>query len=202
MIDAAMLAPVAFGFAAGLPTGGVLLAIVRWAGRSRLAMSNNSVRCHDDSDAPAVAAGVTARVIAGGINDGCVAAPKRRRPRTVEENAACLAEWSLSPDPQGIRGKTVSAVELMEAYHEMCGELGVEPRAWQPVAVAFMALLGIRKEYRNLDGRRVRAYAIPDVDFAEVMNAKFPPALGAKPAPSKPKRARMPAAAAVLAAAA
>lgn len=81
--------------------------------------------------------------------------------KSPEEHAEALADWVLDPGPRGCPGATIEATALIEMHGEMCIELGWEQRSWQPVAVAFMATLGIRKRYGSKNGRRVRVYEIP-----------------------------------------
>lgn len=168
MFDLMMTAPAAVGFAMGAPTGALFLGLARMAGRRVLRRR----RAAGDDGGPApVALAVATQSIALPVAGTAATLPSRRAPapRTVEEHAMALARWVTQQRPEGLRGRTISAVELIEVYTEMCGEIGVEPRGWQPVAVELQRLLGIGKRYGTIEGRRVRVYDIPDRTLDDII---------------------------------
>lgn len=183
MIDIAMFGPAAIGFVLGAPSGALLLGAMRWVRRPSSCalpdLNRNSDRESKGRPRPTPrvlpAAATTsipaARQIVAAAGSQSLVGRRlpARRPRTAEEHALELARWVLEPVPGGLRGRTVTAVELLECYGELCGEICCEARPWQGVAVAFMKLLGIDKRYGSIEGRRVRLYSLPDRDLDEIL---------------------------------
>ncbi len=74
------------------------------------------------------------------------------------EHAMALLEWL-----QGEHGRCGEwyADDLLEAHQEMCMELGWSVRNWTAVGREFNKLSG-GKQYVIREGRRVRAYKVPE----------------------------------------
>lgn len=81
------------------------------------------------------------------------------------EHALKLLEWLVDPDG-GLPGHKMTSAQVMRAYEEMAGELGLRRLEWQSVASQFKLLTGGRKTYGyvTIDGQkqRVRVYQIPE----------------------------------------
>ena len=78
--------------------------------------------------------------------------------RPTRDHAAALLAWLQGP---GGRTGRLRASELRQAHNEMCADLDWEPIGWTAVGRELRQLLGARKEYATIGGKKVRAYRIP-----------------------------------------
>jgi hypothetical protein len=74
------------------------------------------------------------------------------------EHARLFLQWMQTP---GGRVGWIPAAELMNAYAEFTAERGIAPLGWVAVGRELRRLLGARKTYAWLTGRKVRVYRIP-----------------------------------------
>ena len=82
----------------------------------------------------------------------------RLEARKPAEHAVALLDWLQRP---GGRTGTISAEDLEAIHVDMCNSLEWERVAWIAVGRELRRLIGVRKEYARLGGRRICVYRIP-----------------------------------------
>jgi hypothetical protein len=109
------------------------------------------VATRDDRSAAAVVRADAAPMCAGAIG----------KLRSPEEHASQLVEWLCN---KGLGGNCLLSTDLVRHHREMCTELGLYARPWNPIGHALAVLTtggSGKKLYAHVNGRRLRVYALP-----------------------------------------